>query len=75
MNLRSDILKAAKSRGIYPFKTPFKPSDLGLKASNYGSFSDWCAIGQTESAKYNKRVCLTVVEKTQSGKPYRYLLI
>ena len=73
MNLCEAILKASKERGIDPFKTPFKPSDLGLKASDYGSFSDWCEVGETKSARYNPRACLRVKE-WRGPKPYRYLL-
>ncbi len=74
MNLCEEIIAAARKKGIDPFKTPFKPSDLNLNASDYGSFSDWCKIGETKSAKYKTQVCLTVAERTLNGKPYRYLL-
>jgi hypothetical protein len=42
MKLRRDIIASAKNKGINPYTTPFKPSDLGLRASDYGSFSDYC---------------------------------
>jgi len=73
MNLCESIIKVAKEKEIDPFKTPFKPSDLGLKATDYGSFSDWCEAGETKSAKYNPKVCLKVREY-RGKKPYRYVL-
>ena len=73
-NLRLDIIRAAKARGIDPFTKPFKPSDLGIKASDYGSFSDWCDKKQTKSGKYNVNVCLSVAE-WRNGKPFKYVLL
>lgn len=74
MNLCERIIEAAEEKKIDPFKQPFKPSDLGLKASDYGSFSDWCKDKATESAKYNRRVCLTVKD-WRGVRPYRYVLM
>lgn len=74
MDLREDILRKAQTKGIDPFQVPFRPRDLGLKASDYGSFSDWCKPEETKSARYNRRVCLKVKE-WRNGKPYRYLLL
>jgi hypothetical protein len=42
MKLAIDILRESKRVCIDPYKDPFKPFDLGLKASDYGSFSDYC---------------------------------
>lgn len=73
MKIRDDIFKAAKVKGINPYKTPFKASELGLKATDYGSFSDYCE--DTESSKYNPNVILKPVEFRTDGKPLRYVLI
>ena len=73
-NLGADIIIAAKARNIDPFTEPFKPSELGIKASNYGSFSDWCDKEQTKSGKYNVNVCLTVAQ-CHNGKPFKYVLL
>jgi len=76
MCLGKDILRVAKAKGIDPYITPFTPKDLGIKASDYGSFSDWCAAGHTKSAKYNRRVCLKVATKhLRSGRPHKYVLL
>lgn len=75
MSLCKDVLRAAKARGIDPYNTPFTPSGLGLKASDYGSFSDWCKVGHTRSAKYNKYFCLKVAKKDLSGRPRKYILL
>jgi hypothetical protein len=72
--LCKDIIQASKVKGIDPFSIPFKPSDLGLKASPYGSFSDWCDPKVTKSGKWNKHVCLRVAE-WHNEKPYRYILL
>ncbi len=42
MSLKEDMLQASREAGINPYSQPFKPSDLGLKSSKYGSFSDYC---------------------------------
>jgi hypothetical protein len=73
MSLKDDILRASKERGINPYVQPFKPSELGLKSSDYGSFSDYCA--KTVSAKWNQNIFLKPVEFDKSGHPRRYLLI
>jgi hypothetical protein len=65
----------AEKKCLDPFSTPFKPADLGINANRYGSFSDWCANGQTKSSKYNKSVCLTVAKFNKSGQPHLYLLL
>lgn len=74
MKLKDDILQASKVRGINPYTQSFKPSKLGLKASDYGSFSDFCSSNETISGKWNKAVVLEVAEWTQTHKPFRYLL-
>ena len=73
LKLVEDILRAAEASGIDPYRTPFKPSDLGLSAQDYGSFSDYCA--DTESAQYNSHICLKAVEFRRDGKPLRYILL
>ena len=71
----TDIIAAAKSRGINPFTTPFKPAELGLRSSDYGSFSDFCNSTTTTSGKWNQHVVLKAVEFNQSGRPLRYVLL
>ena len=71
----TDIIAAAKSRGINPFTTPFKPIELGLRSSDYGSFSDFCDSTTTTSGKWNHHIVLKVVEFTKSGRPLRYVLL
>lgn len=73
MALKNDILQASRRIGIDPYNDPFKPSELRLNASKYGSFSDYCA--DTESSKWNSNVILRPVELRKDGKPLRYLLI
>jgi hypothetical protein len=73
MSLRADVIKQSDLRGLDPFTQPFKPSDLGLVSSDYGSFSDHCA--DTQSSKYSSDVTLKVAQWSNAGKPLRYLLI
>jgi len=73
MDLRRDILIAAKQKGIDPYKDPFSPKDLCLRASDYGSISDYCQ--ETESAKWNSKVILRPVKFGKTGKPRTYILI
>ena len=61
MDLKEDIIKAAREKGIDPYNEPFKPSDLGLSASDYGSFSDHCSSEETISGKWVKDVILNSV--------------
>jgi hypothetical protein len=61
--------------GIDPYRHHFKPSDLDIRASDYGSFSDYCAPDETESGKWNNEVILKVADWTSTGRPLRYLLI
>ena len=75
MTLRQAILKVAQAKQWNPYTKPFKPKDLGLDASQYGSFSDHCITGTTQSSQYSNDQCLKSVEFTQSGKPLRYLLV
>ncbi len=75
MGLKEDILQASLAHGIDPYTQAFKPSDLGLKASAYGAFSDHCSKVETRSGKWNKDVILKVEQWTKAGKPYKYLLI
>jgi len=74
-HLCEDIIQAAQKVNTDPFKTPFRPKDLGLRASNYGSFADWCLPKEARSGKWNKHVCLKVAEWNDSGKPTRYVLL
>lgn len=73
--LCKDIERAAKKKGINPYKTPFRPRDLGLYANNYGSFSDWCSSKETTSGRHNRNVCLRVAKRNSGGRPYKYLLL
>lgn len=74
MTLKKDILDRSGSRGIDPYTQAFKPSDLGLKASDYGSFSDYCSEDETCSGKWNPEVILKVME-WKGIRPYKYLLL
>ena len=74
-HLCQDIITAAAKVGIDPFKTPFAPRDLRLKASDYGSFADWCSPSAARSGRWNKHVCLKVTNWTCNGKPLRYVLL
>lgn len=74
-HLGKDIIEAAKKVGIDPFKMSFTPKGLKLKASDYGSFADWCSPEDTKSSKWNKHVCLKVAQRNNSGKPTRYVLL
>jgi len=69
--LKSDITVAARRSNIDPYKDPFKASDLGLNASDYGSFSDHCKKGTTKSSKWCGCGLLKLVQK----KPFRYILM
>lgn len=75
MGLKDTILEQSKICGINPYRQPFKPIDLGIKASDYGSFSDYCSRDETLSGKWNPIVILRVAEWTRAGRPYRYLLL
>ena len=73
MRIARDIIREANDRGIDPYRDPFKPSDLGLRPQNYGSFSDWCS--NTGSSIHNRHVCLRAVEFRIDEKPIRYVLL
>jgi hypothetical protein len=75
MGLKDDILRASKQRGINPYTQPFKPCELGLDSSKYGSFSDYCPKKKTKSAKWNKEEILEPVEYKKNKQPLRYVLI
>jgi hypothetical protein len=75
MTLREAILEASRRRGMDPYTQPFKPSELGIRASDYGSFSDHCSENETCSGKWNSEVILKVAEWSASGRPFRYLLL
>jgi len=74
-HLGKDIIRAAQKVNINPFRTPFTPKDLKLRASDYGSFADWCSPANAKSGKYNKHVCLKVYDRHDNGKPMRYILL
>lgn len=71
--LKKDIKNAAIKRGINPYKESFKPSDLGLTASDYGSFSDHCEKGTTKSSKWCGCGLLQCVNINK--RPFKYILI
>jgi hypothetical protein len=75
MKLKEAILEQSRICGLDPYKQPFKPADIGIKASDYGSFSDYCSKDETCSGKWNQDIILKVVEWTRSGKPKKYLLL
>lgn len=75
MNLRNDIIQAGKRKGWDVYQKPFRPKDLGLKASDYGSFSDHAINGTTKSSKYNTDQCLKAVEFDKNGRPTKYILL
>lgn len=75
MGLKEDILHASEQQGIDPYNQAFKPSDLKLDPSKYGSFSDYCAEDETTSGKWSTNVILKVVERKRDGTPYKYLLL
>ena len=73
--LCKDIQRAAKTKGLDPYNTPFRPRDLGLYANNYGSFSDWCSGKETTSGRHTRNVCLKVFSRDSSRRPYKYVLL
>ena len=73
MKIADDILRESKRVGIDPYRDPFRPADLGLKASDYGSFSDWCR--DTTSARWNQHICLDAVQFRKDDKPLKYVLL
>lgn len=74
-HLGKDIIGAAAKRDIDPLRIPFAPKDLGIDASDYGSFADWCSAADTKSGKWNKHVCLKVSARNHSGRPRQYVLL
>jgi len=74
-HLCEDIIQAAQKVNIDPFETLFRPKDLGLRASDYGSFADWCLPAEAKSGKWNKHVCLRVAKRNDAGKPTQYILL
>ena len=75
IKLKEDILIASKERDIDPYSEPFNPSDLGLKSSGYGSFSDYCLENDSVSSKHNKVIILKVAKRDAGGRPAKYLLL
>lgn len=70
IKLKDDIIKSANGK-FNPHKDAFKPKDLKLNSSNYGSFSDHCKKGTTKASKW----CGCGLLKCVSKKPFRYILI
>jgi|GEM_PF-2991086 len=70
--LKRDIKNITSKRGIDPYSDSdqFKPSDLGLNSSDYGSFSDHCEKGTTKSSKW----CGCGLLRCVSKRPFRYVL-
>lgn len=75
MSLREAIINKSKLRGIDPYKDSFRPADLGIKASDFGSFSDYCSENETRSGVWNPAVILKVVARDRGNRPRRYVLI
>lgn len=75
MSFKQVIISAANAKGINPYVDAFKPKDLGINASKYGSFSDHCISGSTKSSIYSENQCLEPVEFSSSGRPLRYRLV
>lgn len=73
--LKKDILAASSRQGIDPYKEPFAPIDLGLNASDYGAFADYCSEDETQSAVHNPKILLRVVEWDKGGRAKKYLLL
>jgi len=71
-NLKENIKSAAMKKGVDPYREPFKPSDLGLISSNYGSFSDHCEKGTTKSSKWCGCGLLECINLNK--KPFKYIL-
>jgi len=70
------IIAAGEQRDIDPYAKPFKPGDLGIKATRYGSFSDWCSRSATKSGKYIPQVYLALAaNRVSDRKPTHYLLL
>lgn len=75
LRLQQDILKASVERGFNPYARSFRPGELGLIASKYGSFSDHCSEGESKSTKYQRQSkALIVCERDLSGRPRTYRL-
>jgi hypothetical protein len=72
--LRDDIVTASRKIRWDPYQKPFKPADLKLNASDYGSFSDHCEKYSTTSSEWCGCGTLRCVESTAKGKPLRYTL-
>ena len=68
------ILEAAEKKNINPYKQPFVPKELGLRADKYGAFADYCNRNNTKSGKWNKSEILTAVEFNKGNRPTKYLL-
>ena len=69
--LKNDIISASQKAGFDPYKVSFKPSDLGLVASNYGSFADHCDKGEATSARHCN--CKTL-KRSERESGFRYFL-
>jgi hypothetical protein len=69
------IVRPLICRGSDPYRQAFKPLDLGIKACDCGSFSDYCSKDETCSGKWNPEIVLRVVKWTPGGKPHKYVLL
>ena len=68
--LKKDIIIASGKSD--PYKNEFQPKDLGLKSSDYGSFSDHCKRGTTKSSKW----CgCGLLKRVNKQRPFKYILI
>lgn len=72
--LVTDVLNAARERGIDPCTQAFKPLELHLQSERYGSFSDHCAESESGQNWQPGHHCLKVAEWRKDGRPLRYLL-
>lgn len=68
------VLKAAQKKGIDPYKQ-WRPRELGINSSKWGSCSDRCVNGSTKSSKYHPEQCLMPVKFNKAGRPTHYILI
>lgn len=69
------ILAAGKKKNWDIYTTPFRPSDLGLNAPQYGSFSDHSVNGTTLSSRYSRSQYLIPVREDALRRPEAYLAV
>ena len=61
--LRRDILTRAEEKKLDPYHDQFRPKDLRLDTTKYGSFSDHCGENKTKSSYHCGCGMLRVVHK------------